>query len=762
MSIDFSEFYQTFFDEASEHLEEMENLLLGINVDSPDLDDLNAIFRAAHSIKGGSGMFDFTEMTEVTHILETLLDKLRKGELRLTDKMIDAFLQTQDILKSQIESRRLNNAPIDHRLVEDICAILTQLTEGEEVLETIPPPPKHEPSTESSPAKAESVPSATQQGHGATGGEVYEITFWRHGSPLADPAPFDWLIDSLAALGQLEILDAGETAGKPAIVKIDHPRSIDDIKEAFAFFVQPEQVEIVQVSNSQTIAAPSIALRCTEPSGSEASKPEQAKNQSEEEAGWGLFSEDDAPETAASEPPHAADDAGAEKKPAPVENTHVASPPASPLSSVSNPQADRPAGQKSAAGGDSSIRVNIEKVDQLINLVGELVITQAMLEQTTSEIDPVQHEKVINSISLLQRNTRDLQEAIMSIRMMPMSFVFNRFPRMVRDIAGKLKKEVNFKTYGEGTELDKGLIEKIIDPMTHLVRNSLDHGIESPEVRVRNGKDPKGSLILRAFHQGGNVVIEVRDDGGGLNRAKILAKARERGIPVSDTMTDQEVWLLIFAPGFSTADAVTDVSGRGVGMDVVKKNIESLGGRVEIESYAGVGTTITIRLPLTLAILDGLSIAVGEETFIIPLTSIIESLQPSAEDIKTVARQGQVVHVRGEYLPLVALYQVLQIPSRIRRPEEGTLMIVEADGVKAALLVDELLGQHQVVIKSLETNYRKVPGISGATIMGDGRVALIIDITGLVRMSKNLKACLPDAGVEENVPKGNRELPALA
>jgi two-component system chemotaxis sensor kinase CheA len=324
----------------------------------------------------------------------------------------------------------------------------------------------------------------------------------------------------------------------------------------------------------------------------------------------------------------------------------------------------------------------------------------------------------------------------MSIRMMPISFVFSRFPRVVRDLAAKLGKQVELNTVGEGTELDKGLIEKIADPLNHLVRNSLDHGIETPEKRLAAGKSAHGTVTLRAFHQGGNIVIEVDDDGAGLDRQRILAKARERGLSADDSMSDQEVWQLIFEAGFSTAETVTAVSGRGVGMDVVKRNVHALGGRVEIEATAGVGTRISVRLPLTLAILDGMSVSVGGEIFIIPLTFIVESLQPSVEDTKTISGKGTVVHVRGEYLPVVSLGEMLNSKSRPADAERGILVIVEAEGCKTALYVDDLVGQHQVVIKSLESNYRKVRGVSGATIMGDGKVALILDVEALVRMSR--------------------------
>jgi len=386
----------------------------------------------------------------------------------------------------------------------------------------------------------------------------------------------------------------------------------------------------------------------------------------------------------------------------------------------------------------SSIRVSIEKVDQLINLVGELVITQAMIEQRVDTLDPMAHERLLNSVSQLTRNTRDLQEAVMSIRMMPMDFVFSRFPRMVRDLAAKLGKKVDFITNGAATELDKGLIERIVDPLTHLVRNSIDHGIEMPDVRRAAGKSDAGRLFLSAAHQGGNIVIEVADDGGGLNREKILAKAQQNGLPLSENMSDAEVWQLIFAPGFSTADVVTDVSGRGVGMDVVKRNITAMGGVVDIRSAKGFGTTISISLPLTLAILDGMSIRVGEEVYILPLGFVIESLQPAPEDVKEISGKGRVIKVRGEYLPLVPLYQMFDIAPRFTDPCQGIVVIIETDGRKAGLFIDDLVGQQQVVVKNLESNYRKVAGISGATILGDGGVSLILDVAALIRSSRQL------------------------
>ena len=389
----------------------------------------------------------------------------------------------------------------------------------------------------------------------------------------------------------------------------------------------------------------------------------------------------------------------------------------------------------SASPESSSIRVGVEKVDQIINLVGELVITQAMLAQCVDSESPDRLEKLKFGLDQLDRNTRGLQEAAMAIRMMPISAVFNRFPRVVRDVAGRLGKEVELKLAGEGTELDKGLIERIVDPLTHLVRNSLDHGLEAPAERIACGKVVKGTITLRASHQGGSIVIEVSDDGRGLNRERILAKAKERGIVTAENPTDAEVWNLIFEAGFSTGDKITDVSGRGVGMDVVRSNIHGLGGRVDIHSEAGVGTRMTVRLPLTLAILDGMSVSCGGEVFIVPLAFIVESLRPTPECIKTVSGQGRVLQIRGKYLPMVTLHELLGMPVPSGACDDGILIVIDTEEMRMALFVDALIGQHQVVIKSLETNYRKVPGISGATIMGDGRVALILDAASLGRLA---------------------------
>ncbi len=702
MTIDMSQFYQVFFEETAEHLVSMESLLLGMDVNAPSLDELNAVFRAAHSIKGGAGTFGFTDMTEVTHVLETLLDKLRKEELTLRTEMVDVFLQAGDVLKAQLDAHQ-NGGEVEPSSIIDVCHKLNVLA-GIEADDAV--------------TQSESV--SQNQADAAPLKHIYQIEF----TPEID-TNLDNLFAELSGLGEMEITENGSQK-TPPLWKLNLNTHADEaeLKDSFAYFVSPDQIHISRASGS------------TEADGYGFYTDVEAPV---EDASYGFFTEIETPPT----PVEDASYGFFEPITPPVESHAVVAP----VVNNSAPQAeaknavtparrstDKAAGSASA---DSSIRVSIDKVDQLINLVGELVITQAMLAQTASTVDPVIFENLVNGMAQLERNTRDLQESVMSIRMMPISFVFSRYPRVVRDLASKLNKLIELKTVGEDTEMDKVLIEKLADPLTHLVRNSLDHGIESPDKRIAAGKSAKGTITLRAFHQGGSIIIEVMDDGGGLHRDKILAKAKERGLPVTDSMPDQDVWQLIFAAGFSTAEVVTDVSGRGVGMDVVKRNIQEMGGQVEISSETGFGTKISIRLPLTLAILDGMSIGVGKEVFIIPLTFISESIQPAAEDIKSIAGEGQVVQVRGEYLPLIALHKLFNMKPKVSDPSKGILVLLEAEGKKIALFVDELLGQHQVVIKSLESNFRKVPHVSGATIMGDGRVAVILDVTSLIKVSQN-------------------------
>lgn len=715
MSIDMSQFYQVFFEESAEHLASMESLLLGLDLDAPDPDQLNAIFRSAHSIKGGSGTFGFTDMTEVTHILETLLDGIRKNEIKITADMVDAFLQAGDVLKGLLEAHQ-NGTIADPAPSVEIRARLEQLTA------------KGSQKTEDKGQKTESAAaSGITQMASSSVQRIYQVKFAKSPAIFPKKTDLDTLLEDLSNIGKIE---NKKIAAKSVTLTLTTYVPEEELRETFSFFLEPEQLTVTLIGEQK--AEEKSASSEDDLGYGFFVEPETLKAEAENAQGYGFFVE---PETLKAEVENAQGYGffvDVEKK------TDEPAAPVATAVQVEDGTPQRRATDRAPAGAaaETSIRVSVEKVDQMINLVGELVITQSMLAETASHLDPVLHENLVNGLAQLERNSRELQEAVMSVRMMPINFVFSRFPRVVRDLAAKLEKKVQLKMVGEGTELDKGLIEKISDPLTHLVRNSLDHGVELPDERIAKGKDPQGTITLRAAHQGGNIVIQVADDGAGLNRERILAKAREKGIPFNDNISDADVWLMIFAPGFSTAAVITDVSGRGVGMDVVKKNIEGIGGRVEIASQAGQGSTVTIRLPLTLAILDGLSIAVGDQLYIVPLSFIVESLQPKAEDIKEISGQGQVIHVRGEYLPVIALHQVFNITPRTTDPAEGILVLLEAEGKKVALFVDDLVGQHQVVIKSLETNYRKVVGVSGATIMGDGRVAMIMDVGALVKFAQ--------------------------
>lgn len=771
MAIDMTQFYQVFFEEAAEHLAAMEALLLDLDVENPDSEQLNAIFRAAHSIKGSAGTFGFSDLADITHILETLLDRIRKRELRLRADMVDACLEAGDLLRSMLEAHQGRGAA-DFKLVETVSARLRQLSNDDSVamVPAVIPPTQQS----NAPLQTESAVK-----------RVFNIQF----VPTENSAKGDGianLLDEFRSMGDLEVIsqpDAGahnvgfwqcrlttdarledfsdqiDFIADNGAWKVSEDKAIaDDGMAAFGFFadspgtpanedgygffapVDGRSVSEIVAAFGKTEEEDGYGFFEPLPAAAGAALPMPvAKLMAEDEDAYGFF----APLTPATDRPAVVaeeDESFGLFAPAGITET-----PGAPDQTQIQPRRERnapgpvrmaKAAGPAAAAGDS-IRVSIEKVDQLINLVGELVITQAMLLQTAMRMEEKAPERLLNGLTQLERNTRDLQESVMSIRMMPISFVFSRFPRVVRDLSAKLGKQVELKTLGEATELDKALIERIADPLTHLIRNSLDHGIELPEQRIAAGKRPLGTITLKASHQGGNVVIEVGDDGAGLPRHRILAKARERGLPVSDQMTDAEVFNLIFEAGFSTAEQVTDVSGRGVGMDVVRRNIQSMGGRVEIESMLGIGTRMTVRLPLTLAILDGMSIAVGDQTYILPLSYVIESLQPQAGDVKTLSNQARVIKVRGEYLPVVALHEVFNLKSAWTGFTQGIMVVIDADGAKAALYVDALVGQHQVVIKSLETNYRRVPGVSGATIMGDGRVALILDGQAIVGMAKS-------------------------
>jgi two-component system chemotaxis sensor kinase CheA len=690
-SIDLGRFNQVFFEECAEHLADMEQILISLSDREPDQEQLNAIFRAAHSIKGGAGIFGFEDMTLVTHVMESLLDRLRNRETPFVPAMIDLFLEAGDVISMQLAGHR-EGSEVRPEAVDRVRLKLQQMIdagapEWNGSGELMPPSEDVEWQQElldAAGSPQQEYPLCRYQLSFAP-----ELQTFSRGirvesiiaelAELAEPGAFHCRA-VLTHLPELELFDPEECITRWHFT-LDSKASRDQILDVFMFVADEDQLAIRKVA--------------IEPPGTE-----RLEGGGEVEG---------VPSDA---PPH-------------------------PAGRRACDQDETAPGAFGRRGGetDSSIRVKVAKVDQLVNQVGELLITQAMLAQIAGSLDAQQHEALRKSVAQLERNTRDLQGSIMSIRLVPISIVFNRFPRMAREMAVKLGKQVELKTTGDGTELDKGLIEKISDPLSHLVRNALDHGLETTERRLACGKEPTGTLQLKASQVGGRIVIDVLDDGAGLNRSRILAKAAQRGIPFSESMSDDEVWQLIFAPGFSTAETVTDISGRGVGMDVVLKNVQAIGGRVHISSEAGRGTRVSISLPLTLAILEGLAVAVGGEKFIIPLNVIIESLQPKAEQLKTVNGR-QVVQVRGDYLPIVPLHRLFQVEGALREPERGILVLVDLEGEQMALLVDALLDEQQVVVKSIETNYRKVEGSAGATILGDGRVALILEVTELMNMHK--------------------------
>jgi len=618
MAIDLNRFIATFFDEAQEHLEAIEEKAMTLDSGKKDPEVLNAIFRAAHSIKGGSGTFGFTQLTETTHEMETLFDALRKGKGKADQSTVRLLLDACDVFKSH----------------------LARLKEGEK------------------------------------------------GNDPAMDALRAQFIGYRASNATGPAKAASKAAEKPKVTEEN-------------FFAEAEATVI---------------------------EPAPAPTPKKEGTAFGFF--DDVPAAAAS--PEATMMKAAESTVIKAAETTTAKP-ATEKYGFFDPTAAAPSEQNRRKGDSSSIRVSVEKIDRIVNLVGELVIAQAMMQQAVGGSAKQTDEHLTHSLSTLDRNTRDLQQAVMSIRMMPMEFVFSRFPRVVYDVSTRLDKKVHLRTQGQETELDKELIELLIDPLTHVVRNAIDHGIESPAERVAAGKPEVGTLLMRATHRGGSVIIEVSDDGRGLDRERILAKARELSMPADDSMTDQQVWGLIFEEGFSTAKEVTNLSGRGVGMDVVRRNITSLGGGVSVASAKGEGTTITIQLPLTLAVLEGMIVGVGEEQYIVPLEFVAEAIMPGANEIKTIVNQASLVAVRGEHLPIINLSEVVQLPSAPMKRDQQLCLVVEIDNRRAALLVDQLIGQQQLVVKSLDANLHSVPGVAGATILGDGRVALILDVNAITR-----------------------------
>ena len=676
MSVDLSQFHQVFYEESYEGLDAMEQGLLEMDVSAPDDEVINTIFRAAHSIKGGSGTFGFNQVANFTHVIETLLDEVRGGERGLDQKTMDLLLESVDCMRDMLQELQAGGEP-DMTTPDQLRA------QFEAVLADGAAP-------EASDGGAGDGAAGDDDGDG--GGDGWLIEFIPETQMLQTGNEATRMLRQLNEICEGKMVVTVHVDRVPGFhdlhpehcylywhIAVNTPLERSAIDEIFEWVVDDAEINIRR--QGQDIDA---AVAVEAPADVKAEAPADVKAE--------------APADVKAEPP-------------------------------------APAAKK-AAQESSSIRVDIDKVDNLINMVGELVITQSMLGELGENFDMGRVQRLQEGLAQLEHNTRELQESVMKIRMMPISFVFSRFPRLVRDTARKLDKKIELQMSGENTELDKTVMEKLGDPMVHLIRNSMDHGIETPAIRVANGKPETGKVELKAYHQSGNIVIEIEDDGAGLNTEKILQKARENGVIEADaTLSEEQVFDLIFQPGFSTADAVSDLSGRGVGMDVVRRNISALNGSIEVFSEKNKGSRFVIRLPLTLAILDGQLVQVEDQIYVFPLVSIVESIQYAGSERNNVGGHNDVLQLRDEYVPILLLNQLFGINSEHKTLDESIIVVVEADGEKVGVVVDELLGQQQVVIKSLEENYKKVEGISGATILGDGTVALIIDVGGMNKMS---------------------------
>ncbi len=712
MSIDLSQFYQVFFEESFEGLDIMESNLLALNIAEVDSETINTIFRAAHSIKGGAGTFGFMQISGFTHVLETLLDEIRSGERDIEQEHIDMLLQCVDCLRGLMSDLQAGNEP-------DMAQADELKIHFEKVLANNS---KHSTESENTSGLCVDDKSTSEQRRVGwivhfipcedvlcTGNEPYRM--FRELKDLAEAVGGSFEVEchrqSLPKFSEMH----PEMCYLSWTIHVRADVELSDIEEIFEWVVDDCDIRYEPLSDNESKNASDATVEAV----SEPLVPEG-------EISHSLHNND-----AVNSDLKVSDAAEDNLK---IDSLETDSREIDCNEVKAKTNASAKVTKKSTE--TTSIRVSIDKIDGLINMVGELVITQSMLGQLGQEFDMGRIQRLQEGLAQLEQNTRELQESVMKIRMLPISFAFSRFPRLVRDLSKQLSKEVDLEMIGENTELDKTVMEKIGDPLVHLVRNSLDHGLECPEERIRNGKTSVGKITLNAFHHGGSIVIEVKDDGAGLNKDRIRDKALEKGlITKDDNLTDGQIYDLIFQPGFSTADVVSDVSGRGVGMDVVKRNITELNGSIEVSSIPGEGSVFSIRLPLTLAILDGQLVKVGNEIYIFPLVSIVESIQLEKSMLNNITGSQYVMQLRNDYVPIICLQDIFNIKTARQDLEGAMLVVVEGDNGKVGVVVDELLGQQQVVIKSLEKNYQKVDSISGATILGDGTVALILDVSGL-------------------------------
>ncbi|MBS0418256.1 MAG: chemotaxis protein CheA [Proteobacteria bacterium] len=738
MTIDLTQFHDAFFEESFEALDSMEAALLKLDIGAPDKELINTIFRVAHSIKGGSATFGFSDIASFTHSLETLLDELRSGTMQVTMPMSDLLLKSVDVMRAMLRAVQ-QKKPIDAQKVSDLQFDLELMIAQKD---TVAAPAAAAPTTTAPAAPPPVVMSAPTPRRWEIAFRPFPELFARGNDPLR-------MMRELSELGELESI--ADVHALPAFAAMD-PQSCylswnlqltaeveeSAIRAVFEWAEGDCELTIKLTGAPQSVQ-PAAATAATAdaappthavPAHAGSAVPAHAGSAVPAHAGSAASAHAASPAQAPAESAPAA--ASAALPAAATTGATSASASAAPPKLEAVPKAEAPI-EKMADSG--SIRVSVEKIDELMNTVGELVITQAMLSQLGSMLEGPTAEQLRGGLAQLERNMRELQESVMRVRMLPINAVFSRFPRMVRDLAQRLGKQIELKLTGEQTELDKTVLEKIGDPLVHLVHNSIDHGIESPEKRLAAGKSAAGTVHLDACHRGGNIAVEVSDDGGGLDKNRILAKAKDRGlVGPNDVLTDEQIYELIFLPGFSTAEKTTDVSGRGVGMDVVRRNIKELGGKIELRSDYGKGSKTIITLPLTLAIVDGQSVSVGGETYIVPLISIVESMQLKSANVSRLSGRGEVFSFRGYYLPIIRLHELFGIEPRTRVLDEGLVVVAEGEGhQRVGLFVDDLLGQQQVVIKSLEANYGHVNGVSGATILGDGSVALILDIPGLIR-----------------------------